>query len=150
MDVEKLGEFMKHIVYFTIILLGTSAAYGKKPKHYDHGTDESSFGLMAHVTTTRQEASKCVSVVDIGNSEVEVYNFERPASCLGFSNLSAGMNFKARFALIGKGHFDNCNKKNAEGAQAGILIYFPTVVPGAGAIIQEYVIVGTREITNAP
>jgi hypothetical protein len=88
---------MKRFWLLVVVLLAASVAYTRtKPKHYDHGTDESSFGLMAHVKATRQEASKCVSVVDIGNSEVEVYNFERPASCLGFSNLSAGMNFKAQ------------------------------------------------------
>ena len=132
-----------------VVLLAASVARAKS-RHYDHGTDESSFGLTAHVKASKQEASKCVSLVNIGNSEVEVYNFERPASCLGFSNLSAGMNFKARFALVCKGHFDNCDKKGADGDKAGILIYLPPVVPGAGATIQEYLIVSTRETTNAP
>jgi hypothetical protein len=60
------------------------------------------------------------------------------------------MNFKARFSLVCKGHFDNCNTKNVGGAQAGILIYLPSAVPGAEAIIQEYLIVGTREISGTP
>jgi hypothetical protein len=119
-----------------------------KPKHYDHGTDESSFGLVAHVKATEQRGSQCVSTVDIGNSEVEVYNFENPGSCLGFTNLSAGMNFKARFSLICSGVFDACTMENADGAQAGILIYMPPVVPGSDAIVQEYKIVGTRELPN--
>lgn len=121
-----------------------------EPKRYDHGMDESSFGLVAHVKATEQRESQCLSTVDIGNSEVEVYNFENPASCLGSTNLSAGMNFKARFSLICTGRFDQCTMKNVEGAQAGILIYLPPVMPGADAIIQEYKIVGTREIPNAP
>ena len=142
---------MRRIVTLLIVLLVADAAYTRtKGKHYDHGTDESSFGLVAHVKATRQEGGKCFSTVDIGNSEVEVYNFERPGSCLGFSNLSAGMNFKARFSLICKGQFDRCDTKTVDGSRAGILIYLPAAVPGADAIIQEYLIVGTREISNAP
>jgi hypothetical protein len=133
-----------------LLLLAGTAQARTKPKHYDHGTDESSFQLTAHIKETRQEASRCVSTVDIGNSEIEVYNSEHPSSCLGFSSLSAGMNFKARFALICKGHFDNCSTKSAADSRAGILVYLPPVVPGADAIIQEYVVVGTREIPDAP
>ncbi|MGP0021296.1 MAG: PDZ domain-containing protein [Candidatus Sulfotelmatobacter sp.] len=120
-----------------------------EPRYYDHGTDENSFGLVAHVKATEQRGSQCVSTVDIGNSEVEVYNFEHPDSCLGFTNLSAGMNFKARFSLICEGSFDACTTANVDGALAGILVYLPPVVPGADAVIQEYKIVGTREIPNA-
>jgi hypothetical protein len=139
------------IVIILSILLAADAANARtKTKHYDHGTDESSFGLVAHVKATRQEAGKCVSTVDIGNSEVEVYNFERPDSCLGFSNLSAGMNFKARFSLVCKGHFDRCDSKSVDGSRTGILIYLPPVSPGVDAIIQEYLIVGTREISTSP
>jgi hypothetical protein len=142
---------MKYLVLLLIVLFVVGFAYTKtKPKHYDHGTDEGSFGLVAHVKATKQEASKCVSTVDIGNSEVEVYNFENPVSCLGFSNLSAGMNFKARFALICRGHFDSCNGNNVKGSQTGILVYLPPAVPGADALIQEYIIVGTREVSRTP
>jgi hypothetical protein len=142
---------MKRLVLFLAVLLTASVAYTKtKPKHYDHGTDESSFGLVAHVKATTQQATKCISTVDIGNSEVEIYNYQRPTSCLGFTNLSAGMNFKARFALICKGRFDDCKTKNVEGSQTGILIYLPPAAPGADALIQEYIIVGTKEISSTP
>jgi hypothetical protein len=108
------------------------------------------FGLVAHVKVTTQQATRCVSTVDIGNSEVEIYNYQRPTSCLGFTNLSAGMNFKARFSLICKGQFDNCNTKSVQGSQAGILVYLPPAVPGTDPLIQEYVIVGTKEISSTP
>jgi len=131
--------------------VGTQAPESRTTfKKYDHGTDESSFGLMAHVKATEQRATQCISTVDIGNSEVEVYNFEHPDSCLGFSNLSAGMNFKARFSLICQGVFDDCTMKNVDGAKAGILIYLPPALSGGDAIIQEYKIVGTRELPSAP
>src|SRR5882672_671397 len=101
-----------------IALLAADFAYARtRPKHYDHGRNEDSFGLVAHVKATRQDGVKCISTVDIGRSEVEVYNFDRPASCLGFSKLSAGMDFKARFSLICKGHFDKCDAKNVGDAQ---------------------------------
>jgi hypothetical protein len=142
---------MKQLALFLVVLLTASVAYTKiKPKHYDHGTDESSFGLVAHVKATTQQATRCISTVVIGNSEVEIYNYQRPTSCLGFTNLSAGMNFKARFSLICRGRFDDCNMKNVQGSQTGILIYPPPAVPGADALIQEYVIVGTREISKTP
>jgi hypothetical protein len=138
---------MKQAFCIVMVMFGVSAGYGKaKSRHYDHGTDEKSFSLVAHVKETRQEESRCVSVVDIGNSEVEVYNFERPSVCLGFTNLSAGMDFKARFALVCKGHFDNCDTKNVDVAKTGILIYLAPSVPGTEPLIQEYVVVGTREL----
>lgn len=141
---------MKRIILLLTVLLVAGNASARKPKRYDHGNDEASFQLVAHVKATREEASRCISDVRIGNSDVEIYNYERPTSCLGFSNLSAGMDFKARFALICKGHFDNCDKKSVENARTGILVYLPPTVPGNEAIIQEYVIIGTREVSKGP
>ena len=95
--------------------------------------------------------STLLEAIAIGNSEVEVYNVENATSCLGFTNLSAGMSLKAGFSLICEGNFDQCTMKNVEGAEAGILVYLPPVVAGAGdAIIEEYKIVATREKPNAP
>jgi hypothetical protein len=101
-------------------------------------------------TSTFPSPSGLPRVGDSWDEKHVVAGGRHPSSCLGFSSLSAGMNFKARFALICEGHFDNCSTKSAADSRAGILVYLPPVVPGADAIIQEYVVVGTREIPDAP